>query len=70
VGVDNTFVVAVAVRDDFSARDCEAHDSHSLFSTGVCAAQIILTAHIATSKNNADTMTKQSAGPQFARHCN
>ena len=58
-------------RNTTSTRDVNDHEHVTVkvrFLQECVQRKIILLAYIKTSKNIADIMTKQSAGPQFAQH--
>ena len=68
VWVDNTAAIAVATGNDFTHETVKHVTVKVRFIQECVQRQMILIAYIKTSKNIADIMTKQSAGPQFAQH--
>jgi hypothetical protein len=68
VWVDNTATIAVAKGNDFTHETVKHVTVKVRFLQECVQRKIILLAYIKTSKNIADIMTKQSAGPQFAQH--
>ena len=68
VWVDNTAAIAVATRNDFTHETVKHVTVKVRFLQECVQRGIIMITYIKTSKNNADIMTKQSAGPQFAQH--
>jgi hypothetical protein len=68
VWVDNTAAIAVATGNAFTHETVKHVTVKVRFIQEYLQRQMILIAYIKTSKNIADIMTKQSAGPQFAQH--
>ena len=68
VWVDNTAAIAVATGNDFTHETVKHVAVKLRFLQECVQRKIILIAYIKTSKNIADIMTKQSAGPQFEQH--
>jgi hypothetical protein len=68
VWVDNTAAIAVAKGNDFTHETVKHVTVKVRFIQECVQREIIMITYIKTSKNIADIMTKQSAGPQFAQH--
>ena len=68
VWVDNTAAIAVATGNDFTHETVKHVTVKVRFIQECVQRKIIMISYIKTSKNIADIMTKQSAGPQFVRH--
>ena len=68
VWVDNTAAIAVATGNDFTHETVKHVTVKVRFLQECVQRKIIMITYIKTSKNIADIMTKQSAGPQFAQH--
>jgi hypothetical protein len=68
VWVDNSAAIAVATGNDFTHETVKHVTVKVRFIQECVQRKIILISYIKTSKNIADIMTKQSAGPQFAQH--
>jgi hypothetical protein len=68
VWVDNTAAIAVATGRDFTHETVKHVTVKVRFLQECVQRGIIMITYIVTSKNIADIMTKQSAGPQFAQH--
>ena len=68
VWVDNTAAIAFAKGNDFTHETVKHVTVKVRFIQECVQREIIIITYIKTSKNIADIMTKQSAGPQFAQH--
>jgi hypothetical protein len=68
VWVDNVAAIAVATGNDFTHETVKHVTVKVRFLQECVQRGIIMITYIKTSKNIADIMTKQSAGPQFAQH--
>ncbi len=64
----STATITVAKGNDFTHETVKHVTVKLRFLQECVQRKIILLAYIKTSKNIADMMTKQSAGPQFAQH--
>ena len=69
VWVDNTAAIAVATGNDFTHETVKHVTVKVRFLQECVQRKIIMITYIKTNKNIADIMTKQSAEPQFAQHC-
>jgi hypothetical protein len=68
VWVDNTAAIVVATRRDFTHETVKHVTVNVRFLQECVQRGIIMITYIVTSKNIAEIMTHQSAGPQFAQH--
>jgi hypothetical protein len=68
VWVDNSAAIAVATGNDFTHETVKHVTVKVRFIQEYVQRKIIMISYIKTSKNIADIMTKQPAGPQFVQH--
>ncbi len=68
VWVDNTAAIAVATGNNFTHETVKHVTVKDRFLQECVQRKIIIMTYIKKNKNIADTMTKKSAGPQFAQH--